>query len=110
LPAPLCSSRVPDLCPYPLFPYTTLFRSLDSFRWGFTARPVLRHLGGPFSCRLLLGEVGVHCAALDDVRAARAGKFLCFQVAAGEDRKSTRLNSSHVSSSYAVFGLEKKKP
>src|SRR5699024_11000984 len=39
---------------------------------------------GHFSCRLLLGEVGVHCAALDDVRAARAGKFLCFQVSAGD--------------------------
>src|SRR5699024_12088936 len=27
---------------------------------------------------------------------------------AGKDRKSTRLNSSHVSISYAVFGLKKK--
>src|SRR5207249_10555162 len=27
----------------------------------------------------------------------------------GRDRKSTRLNSSHVSNSYAVFCLEKKK-
>src|SRR5699024_10547252 len=31
-----------------------------------------------------LGQVGVHCAALDDVRAARAVEFLCFQVAAGD--------------------------
>src|SRR5690242_21574472 len=30
-------------------------------------------------------------------------------VAAGEDRKSTRLNSSHMSISYAVFCLKKKK-
>src|SRR5690606_41263955 len=30
-------------------------------------------------------------------------------VASGEDRKSTRLNSSHVKSSYAVFFLKKKK-
>src|SRR5690606_42142930 len=28
----------------------------------------------------------------------------------GEDRKSTRLNSSHVKISYAVFCLKKKKP
>src|SRR5699024_11578749 len=28
----------------------------------------------------------------------------------GEDRKSTRLNSSHVSISYAVFCLKKKRP
>src|SRR5207249_10439888 len=31
------------------------------------------------------------------------------EVAAGIDRKSTRLNSSHVSISYAVFCLKKKK-
>src|SRR5689334_24759392 len=30
------------------------------------------------------------------------------QLAAGEDRKSTRLNSSHSSISYAVFCLKKK--
>src|SRR5690625_7128815 len=32
-----------------------------------------------------------------------------FGFAFKEDRKSTRLNSSHVASSYAVFGLKKKK-
>src|SRR5437660_5333555 len=32
---------------------------------------------------------------------------LAFQVASGEDRKSTRLNSSHVAISYAVFTLKK---
>src|SRR5690625_5593100 len=31
------------------------------------------------------------------------------EAAAGRDRKSTRLNSSHVASSYAVFCLKKKK-
>src|SRR5699024_12571873 len=31
------------------------------------------------------------------------------QLARGEDRKSTRLNSSHVSTSYAVFCLKRKK-
>src|SRR5690606_41282835 len=36
--------------------------------------------------------------ALDELRASRAG-----------DRKSTRLNSSHVKISYAVFCLKKKK-
>src|SRR2546429_3929442 len=33
----------------------------------------------------------------------------CTAVAAGEDRKSTRLNSSHGYISYAVFCLKKKK-
>src|SRR5205814_9953219 len=32
-----------------------------------------------------------------------------FLVVAGEDRKSTRLNSSHLGISYAVFCLKKKK-
>src|SRR5690606_39579663 len=32
-----------------------------------------------------------------------------FSTGAGSDRKSTRLNSSHVKSSYAVFCLKKKK-
>src|SRR5207249_5137037 len=35
--------------------------------------------------------------------------LLCFGVLHGGDRKSTRLNSSHVSISYAVFCLKKKK-
>src|SRR5207249_8494302 len=39
--------------------------------------------------------IGVHCVWLDEV--------------ADGDRKSTRLNSSHVSISYAVFCLKKKK-
>src|SRR5437868_12539571 len=38
----------------------------------------------------------------DELHEARA------RVRAGEDRKSTRLNSSHVSISYAVFCLKKK--
>src|SRR5438309_8560436 len=45
----------------------------------------------------------------DDRR--RAGPDLLLQAATGgPDRKSTRLNSSHSSISYAVFCLKKKKP
>src|SRR5438477_7916465 len=74
-----------------LFPYTTLFRSV---RGGLLSqhRRVLRKRhsdlhdpGGP-----------VH-AALPLLRRRR------------RDRKSTRLNSSHMSISYAVFCLKKKK-
>src|SRR5256885_3218856 len=73
-----------------LFPYTTLFRSQDG----------RRQAAGP--------EEGVDVAVqqrLDGVvEPVRAGGD---RVA--EDRKSTRLNSSHLVISYAVFCLKKKK-
>src|SRR5258707_10966623 len=66
-----------------LFPYTTLFRS---------------------------------CSGIDGTAVGnRDGLVLAFQGAAlklsgdsGQDRKSTRLNSSHANISYAVFCLKKK--
>src|SRR2546430_5072361 len=80
-----------------LFPYTTLFRSDDSLRPLF--------------------EVGDVSDALDDERDAGAGdRFADLRhrdqrlgEADREDRKSTRLNSSHSQISYAVFCLKKKK-
>src|SRR4051812_49946438 len=47
-------------------------------------------------------------ATLRDV-AALAGDVAQRRARTGEDRKSTRLNSSHMSISYAVFCLKKKK-
>src|SRR5258705_3544862 len=61
-----------------LFPYTTLFRSRRAFS---------RARGRP------------------DRRHGRLSLVLC---AVHPDRKSTRLNSSHLGISYAVFCLEKK--
>src|SRR5690554_7586164 len=43
----------------------------------------------------------------DHLRACNDERF--FPLSAWEDRKSTRLNSSHVRISYAVFCLKKKK-
>src|SRR5207249_5348289 len=93
-----------------LFPYTTLFRSGgivgplrprprspppgDGPLGGFLGSPAGgrtgagRPVGRPFRCRALPG------------RAAAAGAEAHRRRL---DRKSTRLNSSHVSSSYAVF-------
>src|SRR5438876_3848791 len=78
-----------------LFPYTTLFRSLAQV---LDAREV---------------EVGEIAAVVDDpLRVgvgeadARARRELERRP---QDRKSTRLNSSHPSISYAVFCLKKKK-
>src|SRR3989442_10896500 len=62
-----------------LFPYTTLFRS-----------PLVAHA--------LLGESLEPGVAQDESGGDAVG-----------DRKSTRLNSSHVRISYAVFCLKKKK-
>src|SRR5205807_5066598 len=92
-----------------LFPYTTLFRS--------------RRVG-----QVLLREIELPLAEVDpaervDVGAvARLGRhgFLKHRLGAlqvhaalgphvSEDRKSTRLNSSHLVISYAVFCLKKKK-
>src|SRR2546426_1389615 len=84
-----------------LFPYTTLFRSHSDFaelgfQWnrgspqglltpvtGPLAAPVTRHFQSP--------GVAARC------------------LARSPDRKSTRLNSSHLVISYAVFCLKKKK-
>src|SRR3712207_7413352 len=74
-----------------LFPYTTLFRSaLCSRAGGDGRRP------GRFACQ------GAGFARLRDDRNISPAPLL-------EDRKSTRLNSSHANISYAVFCLKKKK-
>src|SRR2546430_8752883 len=64
-----------------LFPYTTLFRS---------TLPTMRLLTAYF-CRTV----------------SQGSGSTCFMPS--EDRKSTRLNSSHSQISYAVFCLKKKK-
>src|SRR5690242_20796114 len=79
-----------------LFPYTTLFRSLpvrvvrherDREAWQQLARKRRK--------RICFGD-------------RPAGRLLA-AAQSGQDRKSTRLNSSHMSISYAVFCLKKKK-
>src|SRR5690348_17805309 len=80
-----------------LFPYTTLFRSPSPGRAG---RPAVRDRRR--DRRLVRGVDRRRGSgrARRGRRARPAGDQL--------DRKSTRLNSSHPSSSYAVFCLEKK--
>src|SRR5437588_6532359 len=73
-----------------LFPYTTLFRS------GVGVGEVDR-LAQAGDVRIRVDRVG---GGVDDDR---------HQPARG-DRKSTRLNSSHTVTSYAVFCLKKKRP
>src|SRR5438034_6754710 len=77
-----------------LFPYTTLFRSL------------LEALGGEEGCRGLCAAFYAHAGKDPVLRPFFPGKSL--KCATEEDRKSTRLNSSHTVISYAVFCLKKK--
>src|SRR5690606_41758549 len=93
----------------PLFPYTPLFRSVAGLRVvgggrrqadrgvelvdravGLDPRIVLAHAAAA-------EEAGVSLVSRSGVDAKR------------QDRKSTRLNSSHVKISYAVFCLKKKR-
>src|SRR4051812_49942677 len=77
-----------------LFPYTTLFRSKEPDG--------------------LAEEVTAHLDALESTMGKRLGQpddpLLVVDSSASRcaDRKSTRLNSSHMSISYAVFCLKKK--
>src|SRR5258707_4293206 len=93
-----------------LFPYTTLFRSVVGVE---VATHIGVHAGGLAAGRLDLGRF-----AADAVHVGRgaaqvgddAGEALDAVADGLEDRKSTRLNSSHANISYAVFCLENKKP
>src|SRR2546428_4820025 len=83
-----------------LFPYTTLFRSALLGRRGLGPH------GGHRARHPLPGDAE-HAAA---ARGAVAGRAACVHGRRGrQDRKSTRLNSSHDQISYAVFCLKKKK-
>src|SRR2546422_3148416 len=88
-----------------LFPYTTLFRSLAfipqhleemSARADEIAREIDRKYVVTYTPKRPLAEATVE-------------EYRRLNVAAGIDRKSTRLNSSHGYISYAVFCLKKKK-
>src|SRR5256885_12067654 len=78
-----------------LFPYTTLFRSSHgtllvlSFEWQRTQKY----------------DMAMWRVATPMVK----GNMIAFSEMARKDRKSTRLNSSHLVISYAVFCLKKKK-
>src|SRR3712207_8314026 len=76
-----------------LFPYTTLFRS-EAVAYG---RERLRTADDAFVLAKVLRE---HGHADEALGIAEPGLTL--------DRKSTRLNSSHANTSYAVFCLKKK--
>src|SRR5690242_21108695 len=83
-----------------LFPYTTLFRSGGGHSGKYDVAQLVARLTFPSGGRIALAGVN-----LADVPQAVPGRRVAYAV----DRKSTRLNSSHMSISYAVFCLKKKK-
>src|SRR5436309_4893481 len=81
-----------------LFPYTTLFRSIGR--------------GAPSAGRVQSVAVRLVVDRERARMAFRSGSWFDLEgtfTADTKDRKSTRLNSSHVKISYAVFCLKKKK-
>src|SRR5436309_9563459 len=80
-----------------LFPYTTLFRSAGAALAAAYALPARAQ-----------AKPTLRFAAVFSDRDIRAGMIQMFAKEGRLDRKSTRLNSSHVKNSYAVFCLKKK--
>src|SRR5690349_23400626 len=88
-----------------LFPYTTLFRSHR--RGGADDHHELRDLHSDVERQKRREQMA---AGELELIAQREGEpEPVHQPERGRDRKSTRLNSSHVEISYAVFCLKKKK-
>src|SRR2546429_2597855 len=88
-----------------LFPYTTLFRSLDFFLfyvfWEVMLVPMYFLIGAWGSDRRLYAAIKFFLYTL-------AGSVVMLLAILALDRKSTRLNSSHGYISYAIFCLKKK--
>src|SRR2546430_8389838 len=88
-----------------LFPYTTLFRSVigdspfDRFYYGGDKKAL--SLAAQRGLKLFVNPKKGNCSVCHVI----GKKYALFT----EDRKSTRLNSSHSQISYAVFCLKKKK-
>src|SRR5258705_6768693 len=76
-----------------LFPYTTLFRSAPPAVPSFDAR-----IESKFAPAFVIAALAIFLAFSGFQKTPRKS-----------DRKSTRLNSSHLGISYAVFCLKKKK-
>src|SRR5207249_5633454 len=93
-----------------LFPYTTLFRSI----WGAWGHKSTHTVSESWAAeRVLPATLDPLCGIFSHVGAIALNALLDADVHVGEyvavfgqDRKSTRLNSSHVSISYAVFCLK----
>src|SRR5438876_8169372 len=80
-----------------LFPYTTLFRSVSTFLWG-----------KQLPTNSTYGRATRRACSVRSTFARGSRRKRGATPNVDRDRKSTRLNSSHPSISYAVFCLKKK--
>src|SRR5256885_10269412 len=85
-----------------LFPYTTLFRSPFALPRGMS---IVDERGSDNGLRF----VDINDDGFDDAIFSNEKEFALHLFIATPDRKSTRLNSSHLVISYAVFCLKTKK-
>src|SRR3712207_7239829 len=91
-----------------LFPYTTLFRSIEAEMYEFL--PIGYMLRGRYRILRVIGGGGMGAVYKSEDTKRNAALVAVKEMRTDiEDRKSTRLNSSHANISYAVFCLKKKK-
>src|SRR5207249_9955225 len=94
----------------PLFPYTTLFRSISIDKSRRTTVPQRQQTSTapstPQQQQVIMEALEKVITAINQADVSEQEKNEAKSLL--RDRKSTRLNSSHVSISYAVFCLKKK--
>src|SRR5690242_21327729 len=91
-----------------LFPYTTLFRSSERGRYEFERASAASGPNKPDELNTSL-PLSLRVTTIRTAEYLMAWRKLGWLSGKKRDRKSTRLNSSHMSISYAVFCLKKKK-
>src|SRR5690606_41357535 len=102
-PGRCCSSRTAPPAP-PLLPYTTLFRSTSLL---VPYHTIFAFLAVPYTLYVLV-RAALRRRPASQYTLVGGLIFLTTVVLSMLDRKSTRLTSSHVKISYAVFCLKKK--
>src|SRR5438105_15719516 len=100
MPAPALSNRQGRTPVATLFPYTTLFRSINALTVDYSSANLTGFASGAPSNGDVVEAQGTSFDATTQTLTATHVR---------RDRKSTRLNSSHEWNSYAVFCLKKKK-
>src|SRR5690554_36606 len=104
--------RYPEGFPATINPdeYQSLVEIFDSFVQRYAGNPAFTCLGQTLTYAELNAKSAAFAAYLQNETSLQPGDRIAVQLPnILQDRKSTRLNSSHVRISYAVFCLKKKK-